>query len=375
MPFMLGAAAVPASAFDCVVDDPREYHDLFSPPNLPIPTADHAIALAASMLVRDGGTLQIGIGELGDAIVHALTLRHRQNGTWRRALADLGLAARAGALAVGRRRRCAFRAGAVRRLRDVRGRIPRPLSLGDTQAPRRARAARCCTAPSCSGRAPSTRRCAPMPDEERALFAMMPVSFTNELARARLGEQGRRPARCALHQQRDDGDRRRRPRLRRARRRARRLGCRRPVQFRRPGACAAGRAIDHRSAGGARERRPPRIEHPLQLRPRDDPAAPARHRADRVRRGGSSRQERCRGRRRDDRRSPIRASSPRCLPKRSAPASCRRTTACPTPAAPTGPKRSNARWRRTALPASSPPCPSAPTSPPRNSRSVARCAD
>ncbi len=71
MPFMLGAAVVPAGAFDCIIDDPREYHDLFSPPNLPISTADHAIALAASMLVRDGGTIQIGIGELGDAIVHA----------------------------------------------------------------------------------------------------------------------------------------------------------------------------------------------------------------------------------------------------------------------------------------------------------------
>ena len=29
------------------------------------------------MLVRDGGTLQIGIGELGDAIVYALMLARR----------------------------------------------------------------------------------------------------------------------------------------------------------------------------------------------------------------------------------------------------------------------------------------------------------
>ncbi|MGH8129521.1 MAG: acetyl-CoA hydrolase/transferase C-terminal domain-containing protein, partial [Steroidobacteraceae bacterium] len=73
MPFMFGAAELPTSAFDFVVDDARDYHQLISPPNLPISTADHAIALAASMLVRDGGTIQIGIGELGDAIVHALT--------------------------------------------------------------------------------------------------------------------------------------------------------------------------------------------------------------------------------------------------------------------------------------------------------------
>ena len=87
MPFMFGAAEMPASGFDFIVDDPRAYHELIAPPNLPISTADHAIALAASMLIRDGGTIQIGIGELGDAIVNAMTLRHRNNADWRRVLA------------------------------------------------------------------------------------------------------------------------------------------------------------------------------------------------------------------------------------------------------------------------------------------------
>jgi len=40
--------------------------------------------------VRDGGTLQIGIGELGDSIVYSLLLRHQQNDAWRRALSDAG---------------------------------------------------------------------------------------------------------------------------------------------------------------------------------------------------------------------------------------------------------------------------------------------
>jgi hypothetical protein len=40
--------------------------------------------------VRDAGTLQIGIGELGDSIVYALLLRHQQNDAWRRASSDLG---------------------------------------------------------------------------------------------------------------------------------------------------------------------------------------------------------------------------------------------------------------------------------------------
>ena len=40
--------------------------------------------------MRDGGTLQIGIGELGDSIVYSLLLRHQQNEAWRRALTDAG---------------------------------------------------------------------------------------------------------------------------------------------------------------------------------------------------------------------------------------------------------------------------------------------
>ncbi len=40
--------------------------------------------------MRDGGTLQIGIGELGDSIVYSLLLRHQQNEAWRQALVDVG---------------------------------------------------------------------------------------------------------------------------------------------------------------------------------------------------------------------------------------------------------------------------------------------
>ena len=51
---------------------------LFSPPNMPISTTDYHVALNATALVRDGGTLQLGIGELGDAIVYGMKLRHEQ---------------------------------------------------------------------------------------------------------------------------------------------------------------------------------------------------------------------------------------------------------------------------------------------------------
>jgi len=92
MPFMTGHALVEPRRFDFLVDDPRYDYDLFCPPNPPLATVDHAIGMYASGLVRDGGTLQIGIGELGDSLVYALLLRHQQNAAWRGALQALGTA-------------------------------------------------------------------------------------------------------------------------------------------------------------------------------------------------------------------------------------------------------------------------------------------
>ncbi len=92
MPFMTGHALVDPGRFDFLIDDPRYDYDLFCPPNPPLGTVDHAIGVYASALVRDGGTLQIGIGELGDSLVYALLLRHQQNAAWSRALQALGTA-------------------------------------------------------------------------------------------------------------------------------------------------------------------------------------------------------------------------------------------------------------------------------------------
>jgi acyl-CoA hydrolase len=90
MPFMSGHAQVDAQCFDYLIDDARLDYDLFCPPNPPVGTAEYTIGLHASSLVRDGGTLQVGIGELGDALIYALLLRHQQNDTWRAALGKLG---------------------------------------------------------------------------------------------------------------------------------------------------------------------------------------------------------------------------------------------------------------------------------------------
>jgi acyl-CoA hydrolase len=79
MPFMFGPAAVEADTFDYLVEHPRYDYDLFAPPNQRLSTVDYAIGLYGARLVRDAGTLQIGIGELGDALVYGLQLRQQQN--------------------------------------------------------------------------------------------------------------------------------------------------------------------------------------------------------------------------------------------------------------------------------------------------------
>ena len=99
MPFMTGHARVDPQQLDFLVDDPRYDYDLFAPPHAAITTVEHAIGLHVSGLVRDGGTLQVGIGELGGAVVYALLLRHQQNAAWRAARAALGTASIAAVVA------------------------------------------------------------------------------------------------------------------------------------------------------------------------------------------------------------------------------------------------------------------------------------
>lgn len=83
LPFMEGDAAVESAYFHYLIEDPPETYPLFSMPKEPVDPRDHRIGLNASTLVRDGGTLQIGIGALGDALVNAMLLRHRDNDLYR----------------------------------------------------------------------------------------------------------------------------------------------------------------------------------------------------------------------------------------------------------------------------------------------------
>ena len=79
LPFMPGDAAIAASEFDFMLDSPATDFPLFAPPREPVSLGDYAAGLHAASLVLDGGTLQIGIGSLGDAVAQALVLRQHRN--------------------------------------------------------------------------------------------------------------------------------------------------------------------------------------------------------------------------------------------------------------------------------------------------------
>ena len=91
LPFMGADAEVDADFFDVIIDDPAHEHELFGIPCPPIEPAEHAIGLRAAALVRDGGTLQLGIGSLGDAVAHWLRQRHVANAEFAAAVAALGM--------------------------------------------------------------------------------------------------------------------------------------------------------------------------------------------------------------------------------------------------------------------------------------------
>jgi acyl-CoA hydrolase len=89
LPWLGGSAAVDAEFFDVVVTPPGPYPKLFGLPRQPVNDTDYAIGFHASTLVVDGGTLQVGIGALSDALCHALVLRHTDNAAYRRVLRAL----------------------------------------------------------------------------------------------------------------------------------------------------------------------------------------------------------------------------------------------------------------------------------------------
>lgn len=91
MPFMGGQAEVDASFFDVIVDDESAYFLPFATPRGAVNVVDHHIGLMASTLIQDGGTLQVGIGSLGDALVHATCVRHSDPKAYQQVLQQLNI--------------------------------------------------------------------------------------------------------------------------------------------------------------------------------------------------------------------------------------------------------------------------------------------
>jgi acyl-CoA hydrolase len=89
LPFMPGHADLPADSFELMLDSPDCDFPLFTPPTEPVSLTDYAAGLQAARLVVDGGTLQLGIGALGDAIAEGLVLRQNSNPVFKDALARL----------------------------------------------------------------------------------------------------------------------------------------------------------------------------------------------------------------------------------------------------------------------------------------------
>ncbi|MFT5717610.1 MAG: acyl-CoA hydrolase [Oleiphilaceae bacterium] len=91
LPFMYNRAIVDPNIFDMTIRSPECQTRLFAPPNMSIPNTDYVAGLYASSLIKDGGTLQIGIGSLGDAIVYACQLRHMHNDDYKQLIEEINI--------------------------------------------------------------------------------------------------------------------------------------------------------------------------------------------------------------------------------------------------------------------------------------------
>lgn len=91
LPFMPGDGDLGAEHFDFMLDSPQTDFSLFAPPREPVTLTDYAIGLHAASTVPDGGTLQLGIGSLGDGIAQALIVRDRNNAAFKTLLKALAV--------------------------------------------------------------------------------------------------------------------------------------------------------------------------------------------------------------------------------------------------------------------------------------------
>jgi acyl-CoA hydrolase len=89
MPYLFGDAELDAARFDFMLASDDCHYPLFGLPRRAVNDRDFATAMHVASLVPDGGTLQLGIGSLSEALAHCLVLRHREPGVFREVLQRL----------------------------------------------------------------------------------------------------------------------------------------------------------------------------------------------------------------------------------------------------------------------------------------------
>lgn len=173
LPFMPGAGDLAADEFSAVLESAATDFPLFAPPSEPISDTKYAIGLNAASLVRDGGTLQIGIGQIGDALAQGLILRHRDSAAFHGVVARLSPARPAIAQQAG-----AFDTG----LYGVSEMLTEAfIGLIDAGILKRAVDGVVLHGAFFLGPKSFYRALREMPPDQLARIQMMPVSFTNEL--------------------------------------------------------------------------------------------------------------------------------------------------------------------------------------------------
>ncbi|MGY3544548.1 hypothetical protein ACVWZ4_000042 [Bradyrhizobium sp. USDA 4472] len=173
LPFMPGEGDLAADEFSAVLDSAATDFPLFAPPSAPISDTKYAVGLNAAALVRDGGTLQIGIGQVGDAVAQGLILRHRNSTAFREIVARLSPTRPAVAQEAG-----AFEAG----LYGVSEMVTEAfIGLIDAGILKRAIDGVVLHGAFFLGPKSFYRALREMPPDRIAGIRMMPVSFTNEI--------------------------------------------------------------------------------------------------------------------------------------------------------------------------------------------------
>lgn len=89
LPFMPNDAQLPETEFAHILEGECASATLFNVPKASVDVNTYAAGFHASSLIKDGGTLQIGIGSAGDAVAYALIMRHKNNERYKQIISAL----------------------------------------------------------------------------------------------------------------------------------------------------------------------------------------------------------------------------------------------------------------------------------------------